>query len=259
MSITVILERLGDGIVVMSLNRPDSLNALSVAMRREIVANLTHLSEDADCRVLIVTGAGRAFCAGLDLRELGTTSAGLASIDEDDPVGALASFPHPVIIAVNGPAVTGGFEFALAGDIRIASTLASFADTHALVGVMPGWGLSQRLSRLIGVGRAKEMSFTGRFIGAEQALSWGLVNDVVEPQDLLPRAISLAHDILRSASGIITSYKSIIDDGYALSFGAALTEEVRRANSFNASVSAGAVSGRTEDVLARGRKGNKPA
>src|SRR5690606_6689039 len=101
-----------------------------------------------------------------------------------------------VVVAVNGPAITGGFELALAGDVVVASTAARFADTHARVGVMPGWGLSQKLSRTIGIYRAKELSLTGNFLDAERAERWGLVNRVVEPEALMPTALGLASDML---------------------------------------------------------------
>ena len=102
----------------------------------------------------------------------------------------------PVIGAINVAAITGGFELALTCDLMIASTRASFADTHARVGVLPGWGLSQRLARIVGPGRAKELSLTGNFLDAGQAAAWGLVNRVVEPDALLPTALKLASDML---------------------------------------------------------------
>lgn len=149
-----------------------------------IADHVDRCAADSGVRVLVLTGAGRAFCAGLDLREIDSDSFAGANA-HSDPVLALQRFPHPVIGAINGPAVTGGLELALACDVLIAFTQARFADTHARVGVVPGWGLSQKLPRLIGIGRAKEMSFSGNFIGAEQAERWGLVNRVVSPEELL--------------------------------------------------------------------------
>lgn len=247
------LNLAASGIWVMTLNRPEAMNALSTALRKDVVAALDRLRDEPGCRVLILTGAGKAFCAGLDLRELGGDASGLASIDRDDPVTALSQFPKPVIVAVNGAAVTGGLELALAGDFRIASATARFADTHAQVGVMPGWGLSQRLSRLIGIGRAKQMSFMGQFVSAAQALDWGLVNEVVEQSDLMPRAIAIASGMLKAAPGMLEVYKSIIDDGYAKTFGDALTEELARSIAFNTKVSAQDIESRRGEVVARGR------
>ena len=107
----------------------------------------------------------------------------------------MGAVPQPIIGAVNGVAVTGGFEVALGCDLLIASTEARFADTHARVGILPGWGISQKLPRLIGIGRAKELSFTGNYIGADQAERWGLVNRVVAAEDLLPTCLALARDM----------------------------------------------------------------
>ena len=128
---------------------------------------LRELDADPEVRVMILTGADPAFCAGLDLKELGVS--GLSS--DSEVIGSLpfSSLTKPLIGAVNGPAVTGGFELALGCDLLIASERAKFADTHARVGVVPGWGLSQRLPRLIGINRAKELSLTGNFLDAHTA------------------------------------------------------------------------------------------
>ena len=146
-----------DGVAIITLNRPEAMNALSRALRAELSAACQDVSSDNDIHALIVTGAGeRAFTAGLDLKELGESGLGPAN-DRDastNPVFALTEMPIPVIGAINGVAITGGFELALACDIRIASTNARFADTHARVGITPGWGLSQKLSRFIGLSRA---------------------------------------------------------------------------------------------------------
>src|SRR5690606_31361235 len=138
-----------------------------------------------------------------------------------DALRAPANVSKPTIAAINGVAITGGFELAVACDILIASTNARFADTHARVGVIAGAGLSQVLSRMIGPSRAKEMSFTGNYIDAQTAAAWGLVNRVVEPSELLPTALKLAADIASIDAGFIKRYKALIDDGFALPFGEA--------------------------------------
>lgn len=255
MSALVTIDWPRAAIAVVTLNRPTVKNALSMALRSELVAAIEKLTRDGgQARVLILTGAGNAFCAGLDLKELGGDTAALMSIGDNDPVAAIAGCRQPVIAAINGACVTGGFELALACDLRIASNAARFADTHAQVGVMPGWGLSQRLSRLVGLGRAKELSFTSRFLGAEEAASWGLVNEVVPSGRLLDRAIELAEAMLRAAPTMLERYKSIIDDGFAMPLQSALAEEVARAQSFNAQVGAEAIDARREAITIRGRE-----
>ena len=134
-------------------------------------------------------------------------------------IDAIRDFERPLIGAINGHAITGGFELALACDLLIATRTRSSRDTHARVGILPGWGLSQKLPRLIGIGRAKELSFTGNFLGAEQAERWGLVNRVVPAHELLPICRQLALDMLSCEPRSLRGYKRMIDDGYAATFG----------------------------------------
>ena len=164
---------------------------------------------------------------------------------------AIQQCPKPVIGAINGVAITGGFELALACDVLIASSNARFADTHARVGIMPGWGLSQKLSRIIGIYRAKELSLTGNFLSAEQALAWGLVNRVVPADELLPQARALARDMLSVIPSMLVSYKRVIDDGYAASFGEGMRIERERADAANGGVRAEDIEQRREAVRAR--------
>jgi enoyl-CoA hydratase len=144
--------------------------------------------------------------------------------------------------------VTGGFELALACDVLLASTDARFADTHARVGLASGWGLSQKLSRAVGIYRAREISLGGRWVSAEQAQTWGFVNRVVAPNDLLSAAHALAADMLLAQPGMLERYKAIIDDGFALPFGEGMALEAQRAREFNASVSAADIEQRREAV-----------
>src|SRR5262245_8747517 len=176
-----------DGVATLTLNRPRALNALSRELRHRLREAFVEVPHAGDVDVLILTGAGRAFCAGLDLKELGgetssggDTAATLGGGDES-LLDTMARCPLPIIGAINGFAITGGFELALGCDVLIASTEARFADTHARVGILPGWGLSQKLSRTIGIYRAKELSLTGNYLSAERAAAWGLVNRVVAP------------------------------------------------------------------------------
>jgi enoyl-CoA hydratase len=251
-----ILIDITDSIATVTLNRPAQMNALSASVRSGLANAFATLNTDDRVKVAILTGAGeRAFCAGLDLKELGAGNAHPSSIveGEDDPVSTLNRFAKPIIGAINGVAITGGFEVALACDVLLASANARFADTHGRVGILPGWGLSQKLSRLIGISRAKELSLTGNFIDAQTAMAWGLVNRVVPAEDLLPAARKLAADMAQLPTDMLVAYKSLIDDGYSLPFGAAMALEGARSSAFNATVSAEAIEARRAGIQARGR------
>lgn len=249
------VEIAAEGYAVVTLNRPNAMNALSRALRAELAEAVDRLEADPAVRVMILTGAGRAFCAGLDLKELGSGAGGgvLGGVNVADPVRALGRFSGPIICAVNGVAITGGFELALAGDVLLASTEARFADTHARVGVMPGWGLSQKLSRTIGIYRAKELSLTGNFLSAQQANDWGLVNRVVPPDELLPQARKLAQDMLSVMPHMLLAYKKVIDDGYAAAFGHGMLIERDRSTSANSQVRSDLIEEARKAVQARGR------
>src|SRR3954453_3810194 len=173
----VLLVDVADRVATVTLNRPAARNALNRDLRAAIPRAVKQLEADDSVDVLILTGADPAFCGGLDLKELGSgehdISASVGS--ERDRQGPLPRITKPIIGAINGVAVTGGFELALACDFLIASQNARFADTHARVGVQPGWGLTVLLPQSIGLRRAKEMSTTGNVIDAHTALTWGLV------------------------------------------------------------------------------------
>jgi enoyl-CoA hydratase len=240
----------------LTLNRPKAMNALSHALRRELVQAINALAADPDVRVLVLTGAGPAFCAGLDLKELGAGASGNVLELENlelNPVAALARFPGPVIGAINGVAITGGFELALACDVLIASDKARFADTHARVGVIPFWGLSQKLSRIMGAGRAKELSFTGDFLDAQRAEHWGVVGRVVAHEQLLAQAIAMAESMLSTVPETLLAYKRLIDDGLALPYGEALALEQHRALAAMDSTDPAALEQRRHAVRARGQ------
>lgn len=255
---TVLLEVAG-GIATVTLNRPHAMNALSRALRARLAEVMRAVDQDEAVRAVILTGAGeRAFTAGLDLKELGSQEGALGAANansaEENPVKAIEQCRKPVIGAINGVAITGGFEVALACDVLIASSNARFADTHARVGILPGWGLSQKLSRLIGISRAKELSFTGNFLDAETARQWGLVNHVVAPAELLPLARKLASDMANIDPAFLAQYKRLIDEGYALEFGAGMALEARISSAANAKVRPEEVEARRAAVQARGRE-----
>jgi enoyl-CoA hydratase len=247
-----------DGIVTMTLNRPQALNALSRELRAALVRAFDHLGNDPHVGVVILTGAGRAFTAGLDLKELGDRGFGAgateAAVADGDVIQAMARCPQPIIGAINGFAVTGGFEIALACDLLICSNEARFADTHARVGVMPGWGLSQKLSRTIGLYRAKELSLTGNYLTATQAAEWGLVNRVVQPDELLPTCRALARDMLSCDPALMRAYKRVIDEGYATTFAEGLRLENETSRAHARTLTAESIATRRAGVQARGRE-----
>ncbi len=198
-----VLLEVSDRIATVTLNRPEARNALSSEVLRLLPERMRDAEADDDVDVVILTGADPAFCAGLDLKELGSTADNLGGgsgadggRNRDGMRGPFPKMTKPVIGAVNGVAVTGGLELALNCDFLIASDRAKFGDTHTRVGVMPGWGLTVLLPQAIGVRRAREMSFTGNFMDAAEALHFGLVNRVVPHDDLLPVTRRLAADIV---------------------------------------------------------------
>ncbi|WP_156256999.1 enoyl-CoA hydratase [Sandarakinorhabdus oryzae] len=257
MSEDVVLVSRDGPVAVVTLNRPQAMNALSSALRRELARVFRALEADDDVRAIVLTGAGtRAFTAGLDLKELGQQGLGAANAEgpDDNPVKAIEQTGKPVIGAINGVAITGGFEVALACDVLIGSENARFADTHARVGIMPGWGLSQKLSRLIGPYRARELSLSGNFLDAATAERWGLLNRVVPADELVASATRLAHDMATIAPAFARGYKQLINDGYALPFGEAMALEAERSTAANAKVSAAEVEAARGAVQARGRQ-----
>lgn len=253
----ILVEKHGETALV-TLNRPQAMNALSSALRAAIAETFDKLEADPNTRVVILTGAGKAFCAGLDLKELGQGRDSVqGTVETKDPVTSMARFTGPIIGAINGVAITGGFEIALACDVLLCSSEARFADTHGRVGILPGWGLSQRLSRTIGIYRAKELSLTGNFMTAQQAYEWGMVNRVVAPAELIPAAKKLADDMLTLVPEALSGYKRVIDSGYAESFGEGLKTELRLSAAANRSVRAGDIESRREAIRQRGQAQKK--
>jgi enoyl-CoA hydratase len=254
----VLTVTLNGTIATVTMNRPPAMNALSQAMRADLARAMAALDADDAVRVVILTGAGdRAFTAGLDLKELGSDASAMADATGTEasanPVKAVELCRKPVIGAINGVAITGGFELALACDVLIAADTARFADTHARVGIMPGWGLSQKLSRLIGIHRAKELSLSGNFLDAATAERWGLVNRVVPAAQLMTAARALAADMAQVEPGFAAAYKRLIDDGFAETFADGLAIEHDRGASANARVTPDTIATNRVAVQARGR------
>src|SRR4051794_13136182 len=192
-----VLLEVSDRIATITLNRPEARNALSSQVLRLLPELMLEADRRDDVDVIILTGADPAFSAGLDLKELGSTAGNLGVGGGGDVTrGPFPPTVKPVIGAINGFAITGGFELALACDFLVASERARFGDTHARVGVMPGWGLTVLLPQAIGVRRARGMSFTGNFLDAHQALHFGLVNHVVPHEELIPFPRQIALDVI---------------------------------------------------------------
>ena len=255
MDFEMILYEKENGIATVTLNRPEKLNALTPLMRVEMRKAFEDVAADDGVRVLILTGAGRAFTAGLDLKELGgEIDPDVAAVSDRAMDRAIAQCGKPIIGAINGYAITGGFEIALMCDFLIASTEARFADTHARVGVVPGWGLSQKLPRLIGINRAKELSLTGNFLAADQACAWGLVNRVVPPEELLPTCKALARDIISTDPATRNEIRRIMDQGWysTLGEGLAIEQEANRAHA-QRELTPDKVAARRAGIQARGR------
>ncbi|RJQ80144.1 MAG: enoyl-CoA hydratase [Desulfobacteraceae bacterium] len=207
---------IADGIATLTLNRPDAMNAFSVAMLDAMAQRLSNLRFDPAIRVLIITGAGKAFSAGADLKE----RAGMTPEQVKAFIFAIRrlmddieQFPRPVIAAVNGAAFGGGLELALASDIRMASQSAVMGLTEARLAIIPGAGGTQRLPRLVGKGIAMEMVFTGRRIDAQEALKIGLVNHVHPPEELLHASRRLAAEICESGPIAVQQAKYAIQRG----------------------------------------------
>ena len=255
MSEQLLIEKDG-GIATLTLNRPEVMNALSPELLTDLCQAFRTLQADREVRAVILTGNGKAFCAGLDLKAMQSHPGGLDAFaihGDNDVARAMADFDRPIIVAVNGVAATGGFELALMGDILIASEQARFADTHCRVGLAPGWGLSQKLARMIGPSRAKEAHFTGNFISAEQAAAWGLVSRAVPAEELMADARKVAGDIASCVPGTVKVYKKLVDDGLASTLGAGMEMEKLVMGHANKGVSGDTIGQRRKGVQERGK------
>ncbi len=255
----IVLTDISHRIATITLNRPQARNALSGALIRDLREAVRSAQANGDVDVIILTGADPAFCAGLDLKELGAGSKTLAGTRprDDTPVaerGPLPPGPKPVIGAINGAAITGGFELALACDFLVASDRARFADTHARVGIQPWWGLTVLLPQAIGVRRAREMSATGNFCDAQRALDWGLVNHVVPHDDLLSFTRGLAADIVSSDQRAVRQIFATYAAGSLVTGGDAwLVESDVAAEWQGKGLDPDEIERRRHDVAARGR------
>jgi enoyl-CoA hydratase len=247
-----------EAIAIVTLDRPTSRNALDARLRLELYEAMRTLEDDEDIRAVVLTGSDPAFCAGLDLKELASDPASLGGgfAEGADLRRPIPEMSTPVIGAINGAAITGGFELALACDFLVASERARFADTHARVGIMPGWGLTVLLAEAVGVRRAKELSATGNFLDASTAYDWGLVNHVVPHDELLPRALALAEDVAGNDPAGVAHIFGTYDEGIACTRAEALDIETRRSIDWLNSGRHGDLDARRRAVTERGRSQN---
>ena len=258
MSDPVLLVERETAVATVTLNRPNQMNALNAELRIALGDALAELEADPEIRAVVLTGAGRAFCAGMDLKEIGGGSEGqtgyeLSVAGQDAMRAGFENFSGPVIAAVNGAAATAGFEMALACDIIFVAKGAKFLDTHARVGIVPGWGLSQRLPRIIGINRAKEVSLSGNALTAELAYEWGLANRVCEAETLLQEAKALALDICSCVPGVMEQVKTMIDTGYTMHFQDAMAYELETGIESSKQIDSAKIGERRAAIIERGR------
>jgi enoyl-CoA hydratase len=224
----VLVEKRGR-VAILTINRPDKLNALNIATRNEILAAFDRLEKDDEVRVVVVTGAGeKAFIAGADINEF----AGMTAVNQRAVMkgrrafDAVEDFPKPVIAMINGFALGGGCELAMACDIRIASTRAKLGQPEIKLGIIPGGGGTQRMTRLIGEGKAMELMLTGDMISAEEAKQLGLVNHVFAPEELEAKTLELADRIAELSPVALAMAKASVKNASRMNLREGLDSEV---------------------------------
>ncbi|MEX2256103.1 MAG: enoyl-CoA hydratase [Acidimicrobiia bacterium] len=253
----LVLVETSDRVRTVTLHRPEARNALNTPLLRASAAALEAAEDDADVDVIVLTGTDPAFCAGLDLTELAEGGANLVGGHAEggarwgNPIQAVWEMTKPVIGAVNGACITGGFELALGCDFLVASERAFFGDTHGRVGVTPGGGMSVYLPMAVGLRRAKEMSLTGNFVDAAEAHRLGLVNHVVAHDELPATAQGLAADIAANDGPTVRHLKRLYDDNARVTVGEALAHEGEVFRSYT--VDFDAIERRRTGIVERGR------
>ena len=232
---TLLLQKPSEHVLLVTLNRPEAANAFNTIMARELYELFEALALDAeDIRAIVVTGAGdRAFCAGGDLKERN----GMSDADwqaqhlvYERMVRAIIACPLPVIGAINGAAYGGGCELVAAMDFVYVSKTAKFAQTEVSLGIIPGAGGTQTLSRAIGERRAKELIFSGRVFTAEEAVDWGLANEICPPQELLQTVLGMANSIASNAPIAVRQAKQAIHKGLQMGLSDGLAFEIEAYN-----------------------------
>lgn len=202
-----------DSVALITLNRPDKRNCFNQEMLIQFFSCIDTVNSDESIKVAIITGRGKSFCAGLDLNAFGKEELIFPRGDGRDLFDVMRECRKPLIGAINGYAITGGFELALHCDFLIASEDASFADTHVRYGLHPAWGITQLLQRVVGQPMAKQISFTGEFVPAQKAYLLGLVNEVVPADELIPRTKEIAGAVAAANQEALYTVKNLIEGG----------------------------------------------
>jgi enoyl-CoA hydratase/carnithine racemase len=213
-------------VAIITLNRPDRLNCFNPALCHRLASLVSSLQQDESLAAVILTGAGKNFCAGADLSDPPSPleqSSDLPHCLDRNPVHQMNLLKVPLIGALNGHVITGGFELALACDVLVGSSSVNFRDTHIKFGLAPCWGLSQKLQRRVGSGRAKLASLTAMPISAPVALEWGLLDELSD--DPMERAMEIANYVGRNDATMVQRYKRAIDEGGAMELSKGLQRE----------------------------------
>lgn len=222
---TLLVETTPNGILKIMLNRPEKLNALNETVFSELDKIFEYAKTTDNVKALLITGQGKAFCAGADihrLAELNAIQGKIFSEQGQETFRQLETLGKPSLAAINGYAFGGGCEFAMAATLRIASYKAQFGQPEVKLGLIPGYGGTQRLARLVGKGRALDLCLTGRFIDANEALAWGLISKVVAEEKLEQAAMEILDVILSMAPLAVKSVMDVVDKGYDLTLEDAL-------------------------------------
>ncbi|RDY21068.1 enoyl-CoA hydratase-related protein [Criibacterium bergeronii] len=230
MGAKVLIEKKNESVSLLTLNNPDTLNALSTDFMYDINEAIDIIENDKSVKVLIITGVGKAFIAGADIKEMIELTP--AQTLEWGQLGSklntkVENMRIPVIAAVNGFALGGGCELAMACDIRIASEKAKFGQPEVGIGITPGAGGTQRLPRLVGIAKAKELLYTGKIIDAIEAEKIGLVNSVVPADELLQKAMEMANEISMQAQIAVQECKRLINSGIQTDINTGLALELQ--------------------------------
>ncbi len=230
----VLVDRNGP-VTTVTLNRPEALNAITPSMLVALGDALDDAAADDDVRVVVLTGAGRAFCAGVDLKALGGRMSGEEPVDGvvgeplDAPArrvtGLLSTMPKPTVARLNGHCFTGALELALACDLAVVVEAAKLGDTHARFGLRPTWGMSQRLPRLVGMAAARELSYTARTFSGAEAAAMGLVTRSVPADDLDDAMAELVDALLANSAGSLAAYKDLYREAMERPLGEGLAYE----------------------------------